>query len=573
MKDKSWNIINQTSEIKSISEILNIIYKNRSLTKSEDINSFLNPTLNNIDFEIGDIDKVVLRLKKAIETKEKIIVYGDYDADGVTATAILWETLHSLGANAKPYIPHREKEGYGMSITGIDKIIESENASLIITVDQGISCKKQIAYAQSKNIEVIITDHHHKPNELPENCLIVHDSNVSGAGVAWKVATKLLKSYQSSSVLSHPESVSIDKRDPGSHVLPELSLQLLELVAIGTVCDLIPLKSEARTLVCYGLEQLRNSTRPGIKALAKNAALNLNDAQTYHIGYIIGPRINATGRLEHAIDSLRLLCTKDQKRADSLAQKVNDINSDRKELTFALIDQAKKQADFQKQHDFLIIGDSTWNPGIIGLVASKMVEEYYKPTIVWGSSAESPDIYKASARSIKGFNIIDAIANASSNLISYGGHPMAAGFSISPQSLNNFTQDIRSQSKHSIIPEMLVQSIDIDCSLPLSFATEELFDQIQKLKPFGTQAEEPIFCLKNIQVIDVQRLGAENKHLKLKILNSQTKKPIEAIAFGFGEYSSKIRPGNPIDLAFHIDLNEWNGNKKIQLKVRDIKVK
>jgi single-stranded-DNA-specific exonuclease len=566
MKDKFWNILNK-SEVNSNLEILNIIYKNRSLTKSEDITSFLKPSLNNINFKIGDIDKVVSRLKKAIETKEKIVVYGDYDADGVTASAIMWETLHSLGANARPYIPHREKEGYGMSIVGIDNIIESEDAKLIVTVDQGISCKKQIAYAKSKGIEVIVTDHHHKPAELPEDCYIVHDSSVCGAGVSWKVATSLLRLYQSG---SHPE----EHRDEGSslsNILPPQSLKLLELVAIGMVCDLIPLQGEARTLVYYGLEQLKKSERPGIKAIAKQSAIKLNEIETYHIGYIIGPRINATGRLDHAMDSLRLLCTKDQDRADLLAQKVNDVNTDRKELTFALIDQAKRQAEQQKQNKFLVIGSPEWNPGIIGLVASRMIEEYYKPTVVWGSSSEAPNIYKASARSIKGFNIIDAITENSAHLISFGGHPMAAGFSFQPQSLDNFTKAITASSK-SISEEMLIQSLEVDCKLPLSLASETLFRELQTLKPFGTQAEEPLFYESNIQIIDAQALGATNKHLKLKIANPQTKKPVEAIAFGFGEYSAKIRPGMNVDLAFHLDLNEWNGNKKIQLKVRDIKI-
>ncbi len=558
MREKFWNILHKEKKSPgTVQDILNIIFKNRSLTSTDSIQTFLTPSLNSINFNIGDMDKVVQRLVQAIEKKEKIIVYGDYDADGVTATAIMWEGLHSLGANAKPYIPHREREGYGMSIYGIDYLKETEQAELIITVDQGISAKKQIAYAQQKGIEVIVTDHHHKPAELPENCLIVHDHHVCGAAVAWKVITQLLRHYD------------IEK---GTE-LPVLSKKLLELVAIGLVCDLIPLQGEARTLVSYGLEELKHSTRPGIQALAKLTSFDLKTMQTYHIGYVIGPRINATGRLEHAIDSLRLLCTKNPEKAMELAEKINSINGERKEITQTLIDEAKKQAQQQKQYNMLIIGDPTWNPGIIGLVASRMIEEFYKPTIAWGANADNPDLFKASARSIKGFNIIEAIGQSGNHLINFGGHPMAAGFSFTPAALKEFSQSIRGYAAPHITEDMLTPSIDIDCPLSLSLASTDLYKEIQKLKPFGTQADEPLFASKNVEVVDCRALGSENKHLKLKVTEKETsQKPFEAIAFNFGEYSAKIRPGTQVDLAFHLDLNEWNGRQTLQLKVRDMKV-
>jgi single-stranded-DNA-specific exonuclease len=568
MKEKIWKLINKSnSAVNSIEDILKIIYANRCLDSIDSIAAFTNPSLLTIDFNIGDMEKVIERLKLAINKKEKIIVYGDYDADGVTATAIMWEALYKLGGNAKPYIPHREREGYGMSIIGIDALIEIEKPDLIITVDQGISGRKQIAYAQEKNIEVIVTDHHHKPELLPENCLIIHDSRVSGAGVAWKTITKLISATTGESIenLLSQKYDDIDERS--------LPLRLLELATIGIVCDLIPLKDESRTMVIHGLEQLRKTKRPGLIALAKSANFNLKDTQCYQIGYIIGPRINAMGRLEHAMDSLRLLCTNNQARADELIQKVNLVNDDRKDLTMELINQARKQAEEQLDHKILILGNKQWNPGVIGLVASRMVEEFYKPTIVWGSSPDHLNIFKASGRSVRGFNIIDAITENSEHLLSYGGHPMAAGLSVSPESLENFTNSIRKTASNNITQDMTNPSLDIDCALPFPLISENLHKAIQELKPFGISAEEPLFSTEKLQVIETRTLGAENKHLKLKVTHSQTgSKPFEAIAFGFGSYGQQIRPGTPIDLAYHVDINEWNGKKSIQLKVRDIKM-
>jgi single-stranded-DNA-specific exonuclease len=564
MKSRLWKILSKNSAFTSIEEILNVIFQNRALS-ADSLSNFLKPTLQNINFSVGDIDKVVERLREAIKNKEKIIVYGDYDADGVTATAIMWEALYHLGANVKPYIPHREKEGYGISIIGLDYLIEKEQVDLIITVDQGISAKNQISYAQEKGIEVIVTDHHTKPPHLPENCLIVHDHTVSGAAVAWKVATKLLKSYEDEK--THNEVITTHTQ------LPLLSKQLLELVAIGIVCDLVPLIGESRVLVYYGLEQLRQTTRPGLLAIAKKANIDVSHLEVFQIGYVIGPRINAMGRLEHAMDALRLLCTKNQLKADELASKVNDVNTDRKELTQSLFNQARYQAELQKQHNLIVIGDETWNPGIIGLVASRIVEEYYKPTIVWGSSSEHKEILKASARSIKGFNIINAISIFSEHLASHGGHPMAAGFSVAPTQLQKFSLEIQKYADKEIHADTLIPNLEIDCMLPLQFATVDLYGAIQQLKPFGAQSEEPLFSSEELEVIDARAIGSDNKHLKLKVAQTGASyKPFDAIAFGFGEFSSKIRPGYPISLAYHVDLNVWNGKKNIQLKVRDIKV-
>ncbi|MDQ3239159.1 MAG: single-stranded-DNA-specific exonuclease RecJ [bacterium] len=574
MKQKIWkNHSQNTSPPKSTSDIISLLLKNRHLESSLDIHNFLNPTLDIIKFNIGDIDDVIKRLSIAVQKKEKIVVYGDYDADGVTATAIMWETLYALGANVTPYIPHREKEGYGLSTIGIDHLFEKEQVQLIITVDQGISGKRQIDYAHSKNIEVIVTDHHSKPALLPTNCLIVHDSNVCGAAVSWKVATQLLRYYREKfpdSIASSAKLEQITKINPITN-LPQKSMELLELVAIGTICDLIPLVGESRSLVKFGLEALKSTTRPGILALLSLANLKPSDIQAYHVGFVIGPRINATGRLEHAIDSLRLLCTNNQTKANELAQKLNTINTDRIDITFQMINAAQFQANQQQNKKLLIIGDPTWNPGVIGLVASRMVEEFYKPTIAWGSSPDHPEQIKASARSIKSVNIINTISQFHTHLTSHGGHPMAAGLSLNAASLANFTKEIQQYADTNITDELLIPTLDIDCQLPLPLITQELYYEIQNLKPFGMGAQEPIFQTPQMNVLECSTLGAENKHLKLKI-SSETNQIFEAIAFNFGTLSSQIRPNNPISLAYNIDINEWNNKKKLQLKVRDIKL-
>ncbi len=350
--------------------IIQTILHNRGIFNSA-ISDFLDPpdpnTFTPVQVEIDQnvLQKAITRIQKAIESKESVIVYADYDADGVSAGSIMWETLHTLGANVMPYIPHRVEEGYGLSVKGIDAVKSKYNPSLIITVDHGITAREKVSYAQKQNIEVIVTDHHVKPLLLP-NCLIVHTTKMCGAGVAWFVAKELLKI--------------------ADQLTPEFSDELLVLACIGTIADMVPLIDVNRAIARYGLQKLNKTSRVGLKALIKESGLMMGSIEAYSISHVIAPRLNAMGRLDHALDALRLLCTKQEKKALTLSQKLGEINRERQDLTSETARNAKsileKQIQKSGSSKLIFVADDLFNQGVIGLVAGKLVETYYRPAIV-----------------------------------------------------------------------------------------------------------------------------------------------------------------------------------------------
>ena len=467
------------------------------------------------------LKKALARIREAIEKKQSIVVYADYDADGVTAGAILWETLWSMGARVMPYIPHRVDEGYGLSVKGIDIVREQFDPALIITVDQGVTAHRQVAYAKSLGIEVIVTDHHVLPEELPD-CLMVHTTMLSGSGVSWFLS-KELKPLE----------------------------ELLSLAAIGTVADLLPLIGVNRSVVKHGIEAMCNTKRVGLVALLKESGIPQDSIAPYNISHGLAPRLNAVGRLEHAMDALRLLCTKDKEKASMLAQKLGFTNKERQKITEDTVVHAKTLV---VEHDakLLFVGDSSYNQGIIGLVAGKLVETYYKPSIVVSIGEE---FTKASARSIIGFNIVEAIRECQDLLVDVGGHPMAAGFTVATKNVEALKIKLREIAARDITEEMLLRKLRIDAEIPLSAVTLDLYNAMQQLSPFGQGNYEPVFATKHVQVTEVRLVGATGKHIKLKVGG------IDAIAFGMGELFGKLNEKPLVDIAYGIDLNVWNGTK------------
>ena len=561
-----WQILSD----KSI-DVLSILLQNRNIA---DTSEFLNPKkpedLSAGELEISSISlkKAIKRILQSIEKKEQIIVYGDYDCDGISATAIMWEALNNSGANVMPYIPDRADDGYGLSVSGLDKLKEKyPDTKLIITVDHGIVAVKQTKYAKELGFDVIITDHHVPGKKLPAAFAIVRTTKLSGAGVAWFLALHL----------EGEKSQQIHL--PG---------ELLDLAALGTISDMVPLQGGNRSIAKYGLEVLNRAKRTGILALYEISGLKPGLIGTYEIGYILGPRINALGRIDNALDSLRLLCTKDKDKAMQLAHRLNDVNKERQKLTEETLAHARSSLKLKvKSSKILFISHESYNQGIIGLVAGKLAEEFYRPAIVISTGGE---VCKASARSIAGFNIIEAIRTTADILIEAGGHPMAAGFSIKTQNLLVLESRLTKLAETQLDEDKLIKVLKIDCQINLDQINWDFWETLQKLKPFGMGNPEPVFC-SEVEVVDLRTVGNTAKHLKLKVKAIKTpgrwrgndhvsfqveefKEPLvfDAIAFNFANLIGKVKLGDKIQIAYMLDRNDWNGNTTLQLKIRDIKI-
>lgn len=555
---KKWDI-KQTIDNPRITskDILQLLLKQRGITTQEDIEQFLTPkdplivTAETVGIDPIMLEKAAERIEQAVKNKESIIVYADYDADGVTAGTVMWETIYAMGGKVMPYIPHREGEGYGLSTIGIDTVKKEHNATLIITVDHGITGHEKVAYAKSQGIDVIVTDHHTKSEILPDTT-IVHTTTLSGSGVAWFVSKTLYERNKNTMIKD------IDPYD------------LLGVASIGTIADLLPLSGINRAIASFGLKALSTSSRLGVLALLQEATLTDKQLTTYDISHILAPRINALGRLDHALDALRLLCTTNEERASALAGKLSLVNKERQYLTQESTLHAKELVIKDKKHEIkkiLVIADESYNQGIIGLIAGKLVEEHYLPAIVL---SKGETISKASARSIAGFNIVEAIRSQNDLLVDVGGHPMAAGFTIETNNLQEFIQRMEAYAEKHITKEMTIRSLSVDLQMPLSLVTAELYSTLQQLSPFGMANYDPVFVSTDVPVLEARLVGQEGKHLKLKLQNDR-KQTIEAIAFNMGQLFPELQKQSTINLAYTITNNIWNGKEKIELKVKDLK--
>jgi len=518
-----------------------ILAKNRGITTNRELQDFLNPSLEQIlEIKITDIDKAIKRIEKAIDAKEKIIVYSDYDADGICATGVMWETLYDLGADVMPHVPHRIKEGYGLSNISIDELAK-KGTNLIITVDHGVTAIKQVEHAKKLGIDVVITDHHVMGIKTPDSVALVHTTKLCGAGVAWRFCYELIKKRKSS-------------------YLPKLR-EKLDLAAIATIADLVPLTSANRAIVTIGLKELANANRPGLAALADGARIK-KEIGTREIGHILAPRINAMGRIEHGLDALRLICTKKKDEAHKLSIILSKTNSKRQELTKKAITQAKEIIN--PKHDLPIVVSKNWHEGIIGLVAARLMENYHKPVI---AIAQGEEFSKGSARSISGFNMVEAIQALKDLLVDGGGHPMAAGFTIETKKIPLFSRKINEYAQSRITSDLVVKQIDIECELAVNDITRKNLEVLNKFEPFGMANPEPIFITKNMVVEDIRTVGSAGDHLKLQLSG------FNAIGFNIGEAKASLRPGYFLDLAFTLAEDKYNGNGAIQLKIVDMKVR
>jgi len=572
---KKWIVKGKTDRIKSSAyghkEMLVRLLKIRGVKSKNEAKEFIAPVhpsdIGLVDFGINksEVRKAVARIKKAIKNKEKVIVYGDYDGDGVTATAICWEVLYFLGADVFPFIPKRE-EGYGLNVVGIDRIMkERPGVSLIITVDNGIVAGEGVEYCAKNNIDVIISDHHVKERKKPKALATIHTTKLSGSGVAWVLAREVIKGLRD-------KELRIDS--------------YLDLAAIGALTDLIPLVGVNRSLVKHGLSGLNKTKRIGLLEIIKESRLELGNLGVYEVGYIIGPRLNAAGRLEDAMESLRALCVKKGEKASVLAKVLEERNRERQALTVKTTLIAKmrveKQRGFSKKK-ILIVSGREFNPGVIGLVAGKLVDQFYKPAI---AIYEDKKIAKGSARSITGIDIIALIRKFKDLLIDCGGHPMAAGFSIKKINIVKFKKEIEKEAL-KFDDKVFIRTLKIDLEIGFPDVNYSLYKMLSLLRPYGVGNPEPVFMTRGVRVVDKRTVGRDGGHLKMKLDDPGTKKIekivgvvpssvdmlsyMDTIGFGLGNLGGEIKLGDFVDVVYTVSENVWNGQKNLQLKIRDVR--
>ena len=540
-------------------EIIKELLRLRGIRGKKAIDKFLNPDLKEATWKNAGIDEKQLlkassRIQNAIKEKEQMVVYTDYDVDGITSGAIIWETIHDLGGKIMPFVPHRVTEGYGLSRSGIDKIIEQHHPKLILTVDHGISAIDEVEYAKKKGLDVIIIDHHLPPVKLPKASSIVHTTKLAAAGVCLMFAVFLYE--------------QILGKERAEHKLETF----LDLVTLATIADLVPLTGMNRSLVKRGLETLKNSKRVGLQALIVSAGLEKGKIDTYSVSHYLAPRLNATGRILHGLDSLRLICTRDRERARELAEKINTINRDRQILTDDHTAMALKTLNLELSVNgnlgkLIFVESQNYNQGIIGLIAGKLVEQYHRPAIVVSVGEE---LCKASARSITGVNIVELLRRTSKLLVSVGGHPMAAGFTVRRGNLAELKQSLITLSQEVILNKSMEETLAIDSVLDLSLVDHNLLACLESLSPFGIGNPQPVFASFSAEVAGYSRLGKEQKHLKLLV--KQNSGFIEAIAFNFADLVPSLSPGVRLDLAFTVNRDSWKGRDNLILKLKDARV-
>lgn len=539
-----------------LTEALGCLLYQRQLNAQSEIESFLHPDFSRdlySPFLFSQMQKAIDRLHQAKIDQELIYIYGDYDADGVCGSAILARTLKQLDFKFAVYLPHREKEGYGLNTAALD-FIKNQNSKLIITVDCGISNTEEVAYANSLGLEVIITDHHQLPAILPAALAILHPQKpgetypfkyLAGGGVAYKLACGLIEKS---------ELAAIDKE--------KMQKWLLDLVAISAVADMVPLLGENWTLVKYGLIVLSKTQNLGLNELMILANTNTEKISADTISWQIAPRLNAAGRMEHANTALELLVTNSLEEASRLALGLNQNNLDRQQQVEEVLQLAK--ATLQISDQLLIAVGDGWPAGLLGLVSSKITQEFSKPSLVMSWDGQQ---YVGSGRSVKGWNLMEAITKNSDLLDKFGGHPQAAGFRFKKDNLDKFLEGMKAAAKQ-LSADNVQPIAEVAATLDLSEIDWNLVDQILAFAPFGQGNAEPYFLVTKVVVVVAEKLS-EGKHLRLMLSNGR--KDRKVMAFGFGQ-DPELAVGKTIDCLCRIGINQWNGNKEIQLTLIDYSV-
>lgn len=579
---KRWVLKNKPDKevVEHLSKKLNISLKlaellaHRGITTFEEARSFFRPQLSDLidPFLMKDMDKAVDRICKAKAAGEKIMVYGDYDVDGTTAVSLVYSFLKNIHKKVDFYIPDRYEEGYGISYKGIDYAVDNEY-KLLISLDCGIKAVEKVDYAKEKGLDIIIGDHHRPGNVVPNAAAVLDpkqdDCNypfkdLSGAGVGFKLIQ----------AISIREKIPLDK-----------IYSCLDLVAISIAADVVPIVGENRILAYYGLKNLNSMPRIGVKSLFKSAGIDkrtgLGGDQYFKkiitvsdLVFSLGPRINAAGRIDSAIDSVRLLISNNWEYASKLGKQINDLNTTRRELDSNITKEA-----LQMLHDdseisskkATIVYSENWHKGVVGIVASRLIDKYYRPTIVL---TKANGLITGSARSIKNFDVYDAIESTNHLLENFGGHTYAAGLALKPENFEEFKKLFHSYAMKHITDDMLVPEIEIDAELFISDINFNFYKILKQFAPFGPGNMSPLFQTKNVIDTGYAKLVGKKdyKHLKFSVVHpDMTGNPVPAIAFNQGHHLEEMEKGNPFEICYHIDENTWLGNTTLQLRILDIK--
>ena len=532
--------------------LLATILVNRNILETENLEKFLKPTRNDFHdpFLMPDMKIAVERILKAIENKEKIIIYGDYDADGITSITVLKSFFKDIGVDVFSYIPNRLEEGYGLNKPAVKKIVD-DKYNLMITVDCGISAIEEIDYANSLGIETIVTDHHEVGEKLP-NALAIVDAkrkdnmypcrDLAGVGVVFKLIQAL--------------SIKLNLKE-------ESYLKYLDIVCIGTISDIVPLVDENRVIAKLGLMLVNQTKNLGLKSLLMSSGYKKIDSTTISFG--VAPRINACGRMGHAEEALKLFLSNNLNEVQELTKKLNDYNVKRQDIEKRIYEEAVKQIEERNlnKNNTIIVAGENWHHGVIGIVASKITEMYFKPSILLCNEGDES---KGSGRSIPGFDLHDALMKCLDHIEKFGGHSMAIGITIKKSELEQFSQSLENVAKEEHTEE-IVPIVQIDAKISLSDINKEMVESLNQLEPFGEGNKMPIFVIKNLKIDSIRAL-TEGKHLKLTLREGNNM--VNAIGFNMGSLAEEYKIGDKIDVAGMLEINSFNGVDSVQINLKDI---
>ena len=544
-----------------LNPVVCLLLVQRGLSTVEAVKKFFKPSLEDLHdpFLMPDMEKAVKRLNKALGNKEKILIYGDYDVDGTTAVALVYKYLRPYSSTLDYYIPDRYDEGYGISYKGID-YAKVNGITLVISLDCGIKAVDKIDYAKRLGIDFIICDHHMPDDVLPDAVAVLDakraDSqypyeHLSGCGVGFKFMQAFARSNN----------------------FPVANLErLLELTAVSIASDIVPITGENRILAYYGLKQLNTNPSLGLKGIIDICGLTGKEITISDIVFKIGPRLNASGRMMNGKEAVELLLAKDAETAREKSANINQYNEERRELDKKITDEANAlihQSINMADRKAIVVYNPAWHKGVIGIVASRLTEKYYRPAVVLTKSSE---LITGSARSVTGFDIYKAIEGCRDLLENFGGHTYAAGLSLKEENLSAFTERLQKLAAEEIIPEQMIPQIDIDAVLDLHNITPQFMNELKRMSPFGPENQKPVFCSLGVKDYGTSKLvGKDQDHIKLELIDDRSNTPIHGIAFGMHQHINYIKAMKPFDICYTIEENTYNGNTSLQLMIKDIK--
>ncbi|MBL4702112.1 MAG: single-stranded-DNA-specific exonuclease RecJ [Phycisphaeraceae bacterium] len=551
-----------------LSALVAKLLANRGVHDVEQAQSFLNPKMTQLhDPELlPNISRAASRMSQAVRDNQPIVIYGDYDVDGITASSILWHTLRLAGAHVRTYVPHRIEEGYGINCQAVTAMCEAD--PLIISVDCGITAIEPAAIAKAKGVDLIITDHHEMDaDNLPDAYAIVHPrlpgseypfGDLCGAGVAFKLAWQFARVHNGSNRLPK--------------IYRELMIQQMSLAALGTIADIVPLIDENRVITAFGLGQIKHTDLIGLNALIDASRLRDEKIDAYHVGFVLGPRLNACGRMGHAKDAVHLLTDATADEAGDIAEFLTEENDHRRVIEKKIADQAASQVIDKgyehTDHRAIVVASENWHPGVVGIVASRLVGKFSRPAIVLNIEGDQAH---GSARSVEGVDVHDALQHCKEYLTSFGGHAMAAGLRLPVDKLDAFREAFIAYVNQKLSPDDLCSIVNIDADCTLKDLTLDQIKQIERMAPFGPHNPKPMLCVRNVQLDRPPMfMGQTGKHLRLSLRQGDQYQ--NAVAFNMADLADNLPAGVMLDVVFEPKTNTWQGRTSVDMMVKDIRV-